>query len=110
MQLYARFEMIKPDGTAMHSHMIYGFKLVGQPTTEQGGSTIVLNGTATVVMPGGPVKDVPVTIKEFNQKLIGIWIGPDKVNNHFGSGPVYGTVAKASRGIMSEMMTSPAVK
>lgn len=104
-QLYARFEMIKPDGTAMHKHLVYAFKMAGQPTTGSDGST-VLNGTATVTMPGGPVKDVPITIKIFNQKLIGMWIGPDKVNNHFGPGPVYGTVTKASLGVMSEMTNS----
>ena len=99
-QFYARFEMIKPDGTAMHKHMVYKFQ---QSNGSMQGTTISINGTATVTMPQGPVTGVPVSIKIFNQKLIGIWIGPDKVNGHFATSPVYGTISNPAKGIMSEM-------
>src|SRR5437588_9227878 len=94
--------MLTPDGTAMHNHLLYSFQ-VSNATTQQNGTVMVLQGTATVTMPNGPVQGVPITLKVFNQKLIAMWIGPDKVNSHFGTNPIYGTVSKPTRGIMSEM-------
>ncbi|TLY08858.1 MAG: hypothetical protein E6K88_06120 [Thaumarchaeota archaeon] len=100
-QLVARFEMIKPDGTAMHSHSIYNF--TASQMMMEGNSTNVLKGTATVTMKDGPVSDVPITIKVFNEAVIGFWIGPDKVSAHFGTGPVFGTLSTNSRAMMQEM-------
>ena len=99
--LIARFAMVKPDGTAMHSHNIYNFK--ASEMTQEGNSTKVLNGTATVTMKDGPVSDVPITVKVFNNAVIGFWIGPDKVDGHFGTGPVYGILSTNSRAMMQEM-------
>jgi VCBS repeat-containing protein len=97
----ARFSMVKPDGTAMHSHSIYNFK--ASEMTQEGNSTNVLKGTATVTMKDGPVSDVPVTIKVFNNAVIGFWIGPDKVDGHFGTSPVYGILSTNSQAMMKEM-------
>lgn len=33
----------------------------------------------------------------FKNAVIGIWIGPDNVNGHFGTSPLYGIVSAASR-------------
>lgn len=99
--LIARFSMVKPDGTAMHKHTMYNFKATEM--SQEGNSTRVLKGTATVTMRDGPVTDVPLTIKVFNNAVIGFWIGPDKIDSHFGSGPVYGTLATNSRSIMMEL-------
>src|SRR5205085_12016854 len=101
-QFIARFVMIKPDGTAMHAHTIYSFKPAGL-STEQNGTVYVLNGTATVTMPNGPVSDVPITLKVFNAKVIGLWIGPDKVNAHFGTNPIYGLISTPASGHMDMM-------
>ena len=79
--LMARFNMIKPDGTSGHSHKVYGFS--ANEMTEEGNSTAVLKGTATVTMSDGPVSEVPITVKLFNNAVIGFWIGPDKVDGHF---------------------------
>jgi len=100
-QLIARFAMIKPDGTAMHAHSIYNFN--ASEMTQEGNSTNVLRGTATVTMKDGPVSDVPVTVKVFNNAVIGFWIGPDKVDGHFGAGPVYGILSTNSQEVMKEM-------
>jgi hypothetical protein len=101
-QLVARFAMVKPDGTAMHSHMIYDFKPT-EFTTEQNDTVHVLKGTATVTMKDGPVEDVSVTIKVFNAAVIGLWIGPDKADGHFGSNPIYGILSMGSRAMMIDM-------
>jgi plastocyanin len=54
-------------------------------------------------MKDGPVSDVPVTIKVFNNAVIGFWIGPDKVDGHFGTSPVYGVLSTNSQAMMKEM-------
>lgn len=101
-QLIARFSMVMPDGTAMHVHKIYGFK-PAEFMTEQNDTVHILEGTATVTMKDGPITDVPLTIKVFNKSVFGLWIGPDKVDGHFGSDPIYGILSTGSRGIMGEM-------
>lgn len=103
-QLVARFEMVKPDGTAAHQHSISDFKVTQM--TQEGNSTNVLKGTATVTMKNGPVTDVPATVKVFNNAVIGIWIGPDKVDSHFGTGPLYGTLSATSSKAASTATTS----
>ena len=104
-QFYARFEMIKPDGTAMHQHLIYGF-VPTQFSMEQNGTVAVLAGTATITMPSGPVEGVALTIKVINKALIALWIGPDKVSGHFGTGPIYGTLSTPSIGLLREFSES----
>ncbi len=94
VQLIARFEMVKPDGTSAHQHGISDFKVANM--TQEGNSTRVLKGTATVTMKNTPVTGVPVTVKVFNNAVIGIWIGPDKVDSHFGTGPIFGTFSATS--------------
>jgi hypothetical protein len=82
--------MVKPDGTSMHRHAVSDLK-VSSFANEN--STYLINGTATVAMKGTPVKGVPVMIKVMNDSAIAIWIGPAGVDNHFGTAPIYGTVA-----------------
>lgn len=101
-QFYARFTMIKTDGTSQHTHLVYKFQ---QANTSMQAGTASINGTATVTLAGSPVSAVPVAIRVFNDKLLAIWIGPDKINNHFGENPLYGTVSAASRGIKSEVQS-----
>jgi len=101
-QFVSKISMVMPDGTAMHAHKIYGFK-PAEFMTEQEDTVHTLVGTATVSMRDGPVTDVPLTIKVFNRSVIALWIGPDKVDGHFGSDSIYGLLSTGSRGIMSEM-------
>jgi hypothetical protein len=41
-------------------------------------------------MPQGPVTEVPISIKVVNNSLGIITIGPNKIDNHFGTEPLYG--------------------
>jgi hypothetical protein len=84
------FYMIKTDGTSEHKHSIYDFKLNADPIVNTNNNATILNGTSTVTMEKGPVKDVPTQITLLGNSAISILIEPTKVNNHFGSGPIYG--------------------
>ena len=84
------FEMIKTDGTSMHTHTISNFNLKGSSIN---GNALILTGTATVSMKEGPVKDVPISITILNQGALNISIDPLKTKNHFGNTPIYGTVS-----------------
>jgi len=99
--LVAKMAMVKPDGMAMHSHSIFNFNATEM--TMEGNSTGVLKGTATVTMKDGAVTGVPLTIKVFNNAVIGMWIGTDKVDGHFGTGPVYGTLSVTSQAMTEGM-------
>ena len=92
--LVVKMQMVKPDGTAKHSHNIFNYQL---NNTRQEGNTTIFNGTATVTMKDTPVTGVPLTIKIFNNAVIGLWIGPNRIDGHFGTSPVYGTVVIASK-------------
>ena len=83
------FYMIKTDGTAPHKHTISDFKMTGTPVVANNSTTF--NGTSTVTMKEGPVKDVPISIKFSDESSVSIWLDPTKTNNHFGSTAIYGT-------------------
>jgi len=85
----ATIDMIKPDGTSKHTHLINNFQLTNASESEDNSTTI--EGTATVTMANGPVVGVPITFKVHGESLVEIMIGPDKVNGHFGTNPMYGT-------------------
>ena len=79
--LVARMAMVKPDGTAMHSHSLFNFN--ASEMTMEGNSIGVLKGTATVTMKDGAVTGVPLTVKIFNNAVIGMWIGQsNKYHQH----------------------------
>ena len=85
----ATFYMIKTDGTAPHKHTISDFKMDGTPVVANNSTTF--NGTSTVTMKDGPVKDVPTSIKFMDESSVSIWLDSTKTNNHFGSTAIYGT-------------------
>jgi len=85
--------MSKLDGSAMHKHTINDFKLTGNPTKTNNGTTY--KGTATVSMRGGPVSNVPITITLSNNGNISIMVDPKTTNNHFGNTPIEGKVITA---------------
>jgi carboxymethylenebutenolidase len=104
ISLIARLAMVMPDGNAMHEHRIYDFSAT--ELSMEGNTTYVAKGTSTVTMRDGPVTAVPLTIKVLGGSVIAFWIGPDKVDGHFGSNPVYGTLSDASRNDVRSMPDS----
>ena len=88
----AIFSMIMANGSAMHKHSIYDFKLTEMAMTDN--HTSVFNGTATVTMKNVPVQGIPVSIKILGGNIISIWTDRTKLNNHFGDTPIFGTVMK----------------
>ena len=88
------FEMIKTDGTSKHTHTITNFDLVD--TLNQNNHT-VFNGTGTISMPQGPVTEVPISIQVMNNTLGIINIDSNKIDNHFGTGPIYGIPLEESK-------------
>ena len=92
--LDASFEMIKTDGTSKHTHTLTNFVLAD--TSNQNNHT-VFNGTGTISMPQGPVSEVPISINVVNNSLGLINIGPNKIDNHFGTEPLYGIPLEESK-------------
>ena len=87
------FEMVTLNGSALHKHQISNFTLTSMSIPNQKSS--VSNGTATITMKEGPVNDVPLSIRTFDDNIISIWVDPAKTMNHFGNTPIYGTVTQA---------------
>jgi hypothetical protein len=90
--LNAKFSMVMTNGSAMHEHRIYDFRLTDMSMPNN--STTVYNGTATITMRQGPVTDVPMSIKAMDNNAISVWIDPTKIQNHFGNTPIFGTIEK----------------
>src|SRR5918996_2884073 len=88
----SKFNMVMTNGSAMHDHVIYDFKLASM--TNPNNTTSVFNGTATITMRQGPVENVPVSIKRIDNNVISIWADPTMINNHFGNTPIFGTIEK----------------
>jgi hypothetical protein len=88
----SKFNMVMTNGSAMHDHEIYNFKLASMSNPNN--TTSVFNGTATITMRQGPVENVPVSIKRIDNNVISIWADPAMINNHFGNTPIFGTIGK----------------
>ncbi len=88
----SKFNMVMTNGSAMHDHEIYNFKLASMSNPNN--TTSVFNGTATITMRQGPVENVPVSIKRIDNNVISIWADPAMINNHFGNTPIFGTIEK----------------
>ena len=99
--LVSRITMVGVDGTAAHGHAITNFTLAS--ASMEGNATHVFEGTATLTMRDGPVSGVSLTIKILNNAAIAMWIGPDRIDSHFGTNPVYGTLTESSRAAMADM-------
>ncbi|MFL6403607.1 MAG: hypothetical protein ACJ71M_09040 [Nitrososphaeraceae archaeon] len=87
------FEMVMLKGSALHKHQISNFTLTGMSMPNE--KINVSNGTATITMKEGPVNDVPISIRTFDDNVISIWVDPAKTMNHFGNTPIYGTITQA---------------
>src|ERR671923_423168 len=75
----SKFNMVMTNGSAMHDHKIYDFKLTSMSNPNN--TTSVFNGTATITMKQGPVGNVPVSIKRIDNNVISIWANPAMINN-----------------------------
>jgi hypothetical protein len=87
------FNMVMLNGSALHKHQISNFTLTGISMPNE--KINVSNGTATITMKEGPVNDVPISIRTFDDNVISIWVDPAKTMNHFGNTPIYGTITQA---------------
>jgi hypothetical protein len=85
----ATFYMMKTDGTAPHKHTVSDFKISGKPVVANNSTTF--NGTSTITMKEGPVKDVPTSIKFTDGSAVSLWFDPSKTKSHFGNTVIYGT-------------------
>jgi hypothetical protein len=90
--LNAKFNMVMTNGSAMHDHRIYDFKLTKMSMPDN--YTIVFNGTATITMKQGPVTGVPISIKAMDNNAVSVWVDPTKIQNHFGNTPIFGTIER----------------
>jgi hypothetical protein len=88
----SKSNMVMTNGSALHDHEIYDFKLASMSNPNN--TTSVFNGTATITMRQGPVENVPVSIKRTDNNVISIWADPTMINNHFGNTPIFGTIEK----------------
>jgi hypothetical protein len=88
----SKFNMVMTNGSAKHDHEIYNFKLVNMSNPNN--TTSAFNGTATITMRQGPIDDVSISVKRIDNNVISIWVDPTKINNHFGSTPIFGTIEK----------------
>ncbi len=88
----SKFNMVMTNGSAMHDHEIYNFKLASMSNPNN--TTSVFNGTATITMRQGPLENVPFSIKRIDNNVISIWADPTMINNHFGNTPIFGTIGK----------------
>jgi hypothetical protein len=91
----SKFNMVMTNGSAMHDHEIYNFKLASMSNPSN--TTSVFNGTATITMRQGPVENVPVSIKRIDNNVISLWADPAMIDNHFGNTPIFGTIEKQLR-------------
>jgi hypothetical protein len=89
---YSKFNMVMTNGSAMHDHEIYDFTLTDMSMPDK--TTTVYNGTATITMRQGPVPNVQVSIKSMESNVLGIWVDPTKIGNHFGNTRIFGTIEK----------------
>ena len=89
---HSKFSMVMTNGSSMHNHEIYNFKLTSMSNPNN--TTSIFNGTATITLKDGPVDSVPVSIKRIDNNVVSIWADPTRVNNHFGNTPIFGTIEK----------------
>jgi hypothetical protein len=89
----AWFSMVMTNGSAMHQHKIDNFTLTGISMPDN--TTLIYNGTVSIIMKEGPVLDVPMSATVKGGNALSLWLDPSKIDNHFGNTPIYGTVTKA---------------
>jgi hypothetical protein len=115
VEFKATIDMMRTDNADRHRDKISGLKQVNiSSSNNPGGSSILINGTATIDTDNGLHSDVPVSIRIIDKGKVslvteptggikGKWIPgggtislliDKRVQDHFGNTPVYGTVKK----------------
>src|SRR5919106_567803 len=89
----ATLQMVRLNGSAMHTHKISNFTQTGDATFDSSTNSTTITGTATITMREGPVQGVQTTIEIAQDKVIAITPDPAALENHFGNTPIYGIVA-----------------
>jgi hypothetical protein len=89
---HAMLQMVRFNGSAMHTHEISNFTQVGDATFDSSTNSTTIEGTATITMREGPVPNVQMTIQIAQDKVIAISPDPTPLQNHFGDTPIYGIV------------------
>jgi hypothetical protein len=74
--------MVKTDGTALHTHVIYNATTTN--ISQQENATII-KGTISITMKDGPVNNVLITWTIINGNILTISMKSSKTNNHFGN-------------------------
>jgi hypothetical protein len=100
------FEMVRPDGAALHNHTISSTvnltSISNSVNNNSHLSSTTINGTARLVTIGLPNTvnmsniNVPVSVKIIDRSAFSLWIDPSKIGNHFGNTPIYGIVTTKS--------------
>ena len=111
----ATLQMVRFNGSAMHTHDISNFTQTGDATFDSNTNSTTITGTLTITLREGPVHNVPTTIEIAQDKVIAISPDPAAVENHFGDTPIYGIVVSPEmieqmmmrQGNMSGMMQGP---
>jgi hypothetical protein len=111
----AMLQMVRLNGSAMHTHDISNFTQTGDATFDSSTNSTTITGTATITMREGPVHDVQMTIQIAQDKVIAISPDPTPLQNHFGDTPIYGMVVSPEmieqmmmrHGNMTGMMQGP---
>ncbi|MGD9535498.1 MAG: hypothetical protein AB7V56_17220 [Candidatus Nitrosocosmicus sp.] len=79
----AAIEMIKPDGTARHTHALTDFEVI---KSYQESNATTFDGTSTISMANGPAVDIPTSIQRSDDgNVFKIMIDPKSVDYHFGN-------------------------
>ena len=84
----AAIEMVKPDGTARHTHALTDFVVLN--VSHPDNNSMLYNGTSTISLQAGPATNIPTSIQKSNDNVIIINIDPESVDNHIGKLPIYG--------------------
>ncbi|MFL6486121.1 MAG: hypothetical protein ACJ71D_05340 [Nitrososphaera sp.] len=99
---HAMLQMVRLNGSAMHSHEISNFTQTADPTFDSSTNSTTITGTVTITMREGPVPNVPITIQIAQDKVIAITPDAATLENHFGNTPIYGIVVSPE--MIQEMM------
>ncbi|MDP9015610.1 MAG: hypothetical protein M3M87_02470 [Thermoproteota archaeon] len=91
----AIIHMVRLDGNILHEHEISNF--TQHSVSYTGDAITTFNGTFSVSMREGIINDVPGYI-QFTGDLVGIWLDPIALENHFGPTPIQGMVLPPTEG------------
>ncbi|MGD9671875.1 MAG: hypothetical protein AB7U98_00175 [Candidatus Nitrosocosmicus sp.] len=88
----AIINMAKPDGSESHKHRVSDLVIPYAPINHS--NSTIISGTTTITMNSGFfISEVPTNIT-LNEKDISVYFDPAKLNNHFGSEPIKGSVTQ----------------